>query len=161
MPALPGSRAHRFAHSIITYYYDYYVFETGQLADEREENSISVHVTLGQSGTLSIRSTEMVEAKNFDLVPDVTVFQDVRGKNTAFAISWSLAQAQLVTCLSSQIMEMIEAENLNLVANGRNYCTARKCLKTHFQRYLWACSEYAAVTPSVGISNRCCLPFWT
>ena len=38
---------------------------------------------------------------------------------------------QLVTRRSSQIMEMIEAD---LVANGRNYCTARKCLRKHFQR---------------------------
>ena len=52
------------------------------LASQREENRISVPVTLGQSG--SIRSTEMVEAKNLDLVPDVTDFQDVSGRKTAF-----------------------------------------------------------------------------
>ena len=86
----------------------------------REENRISVPVTLGQSG--SIRSTEMVEAKNLDLVPDVTDvtgFQDVSGRKPHFICY------QLVTRRSSQIMEMIEAENLDLVANGRNYCTAR------------------------------------
>ena len=77
---------------------------------------------LGQSG--SIRSTEMVEAENLDLVPNVTDFQDVSGKETAFHL--------LVTRRSSQIMEMIEAENLDLVANGRNYCTTRKCRRKHF-----------------------------
>ena len=45
------------------------------LASQREENRISVPVTLGQSGR--IRSTEMVEAKNLDLVPDVTDFQPI------------------------------------------------------------------------------------
>ena len=44
--------------------------------------SISVPVTLGQSGSIS--STEMVEAKNLDLVPDVTDFQDVSRRKTAF-----------------------------------------------------------------------------
>ena len=55
------------------------------LACQREETRISVPITLGQSG--SIRSTEMVEAENFDLVPNVTDFQDVDGKKTAFIIS--------------------------------------------------------------------------
>ena len=31
---------------------------------------------------------------------------------------------------------MIEAVNLDLVANGRSYCAARKCRRKHFQRYL-------------------------
>ena len=101
----------------------------------------------------SIRSTEMVEAENLDLVPDVTDFQDVSGKKTVCY--------QLVTRQSSQIMEMIEAENLDLVAYGQNYSTARKCRRKHFQHYLRSCLEYALVKPSVGISNRCCLPFWT
>ena len=51
------------------------------LASQREENRISVPVTLGQSGSIS--STEMVEAKNLDIVPDVTDFQDVSGRKTA------------------------------------------------------------------------------
>ena len=64
-----------------------------QFASQREENRISVPVTLGQSG--SIRSTEMVEAKNLDLVPDVTDFQDVSGEENriSFAVSWSRAEA--------------------------------------------------------------------
>ena len=82
-------------------------------------------VTLGQRG--SIRSTEMVEAKNLDLVPDVTDFQDAGGKPHFICY-------QLVTRRSSQITEMIEAENLDLVANGLNYCTTRKCRRKHFQR---------------------------
>ena len=90
----------------------------------------------------------MIEEENLDLVPDVTDFQDV---------GWH----QLVTRRSSQIMEIIEAENLDPVANGQNYCTARKCWRKPVQRYLWACSEYAEVTPSVGIINCGCLPFWT
>ena len=108
-------------------------------------------LTFGQSG--SIRSSEMVEAENLDLVPDVTDFQDVSGKKTVCY--------QLVTRQSSQIMEMTEAENLDLVAFGQNYSTARKCRRKHFQHYLRSCLEYALVKPSVGISNRCCLPFWT
>ena len=59
-------------------------------------------------------------------------------------------------------MEMIQAGNLDLVANGRSYRTAQKCRRKDSQRNLWpklwACSEYAAVTPSVWISNRCGLP---
>ena len=50
-------------------------------------------VTLGQSG--SIHSTEMVEAENLDLVPDVTVFQDVSWKETRFhLLSANHAQGQ-------------------------------------------------------------------
>ena len=39
---------------------------------------------------------------------------------------------QLVTRLSSHIVEMIEAENLDLVANCRNYCTKQKMLEEAF-----------------------------
>jgi len=50
---------------------------------------------------------------------------------------------------------------------GRKPRLCDKCLKLtaprenvggSIERYLWACSAYAAVTPSVGICNRCCLP---
>ena len=42
-------------------------------------------------------------------------------------------------------MEMVEAENLDLIANGRGYCTTRKCQRKHFWR---SCLEYVAVTPT-------------
>ena len=57
----------------------------------RKQHFCAYHV--GQSG--SIRSTEMVEAENLDLVPDVTDFQDVSGRKSriSFAVSWSRAEA--------------------------------------------------------------------
>ena len=64
----------------------------------------------------SIRNTEMVESENLDLVPNVTDFQDVSWKKLHFICY------QLVTRRSSQIIKMIEAENLGLVASGRNSC---------------------------------------
>ena len=100
-----------------------------QFASQREENRISVPVTLGQSG--SIHSTEMVEAETSILFLMSLTFRTLAGREPHFICY------QLATRRSSQIMEMIEAENLDLVANGRNYCTARKCRRKHFQRYLW------------------------
>ena len=64
----------------------------------------------------------MVEAENLELVPDVTDFPRRRRDVSRIQVSFCY---QLDTRWSSQIMEMIEAENLELVANGRNYCTGR------------------------------------
>ena len=52
-------------------------------------------------------------------------------------------------------MDMVE---LDFVAYIRKLLHRAKMSEEAFSVTLWACSAYAAVTPAVGISNRCCPP---
>ena len=56
------------------------VYLVGQL-EVQVDLELEVQVQVGQSG---IRSTEMAETENLDLIPKVTDFQDVSGQDTAF-----------------------------------------------------------------------------
>ena len=103
-----------------------------------------------QSG--SIRNTEMAGAENLELVPKVATFSG-NLKDTAFyLLSASRTQEQ-------SYHGDDQGRNLDLVTNGWSYCTKQKSPRKHFR--VPCGPEYAAVTPSVGISSCCCLPFWT
>jgi hypothetical protein len=64
----------------------------------------------------------------------------------------------LVVWISHSGMKMVGAENLDFVANVGSLLHRAKMSEEAFSVTLWACSAYAAVTPAVGISNRCCPP---
>ena len=53
----------------------------------------------------------------------------------------------------SHSMEMVDQPRL---VRGLKLTAPRENVRGSIQRYLWACLAYAAVTPAVGTSNRCC-----
>ena len=55
----------------------------------------------------------------------------------------------------SHSMEMVDQPRL---VRCLKLTAPRENVRGSIQRYLWACLAYAAVTPAVGISNRCCSP---